>query len=147
MLWKGADLAKILCSRPRRIHLHNDRRFGTHLQAVVPAPGPTPAELAALLGSQPASLPVRACTLATDSQASALNVHLCISLHLSASPSIRTVPNDIAARPLNRGVLDGDLLYHSFEALSLDKQHEITVQIGTTVEAVTDDLEELRALW
>jgi predicted transcriptional regulator len=57
------------------------------------------------------------------------------------------VPNDISARPLNRGVLDGDLLYNSFEALPLEKQREITAQIGTTVEAVTDDLEELRAIW
>ena len=57
------------------------------------------------------------------------------------------MPNDISARPLNRGVLDGDLLYNSFEALPLDKQREITAQIGTTVEAVTDDLEELRAIW
>lgn len=57
------------------------------------------------------------------------------------------MPNDVAARPLNRGVLDGDLLYNSFELLPLDRQREITQQIGTTVETVLDDLEGLRAVW
>lgn len=69
------------------------------------------------------------------------------SRSLLLAPPNRTVPNDVAARPLNRGVLDGDLLYNSFELLPLDRQREITQQIGTTVEAVLDDLEGLRAVW
>jgi cleavage and polyadenylation specificity factor subunit 1 len=57
------------------------------------------------------------------------------------------VRNDTAPRPLSKGILDGDLLYSTFELLPRPVQEMITKQIGTSVDEVLDDLEELRAVW
>jgi hypothetical protein len=48
---------------------------------------------------------------------------------------------------LTKGILDGDLLFGTFDMLPREKQVEITKQIGTGVEEVLDDLEELRTVW
>lgn len=61
--------------------------------------------------------------------------------------AFRTVKNETVGRPLNKGVLDGDLLFGVFDMLEGRKQVEITGQIGTGVEEVLDDLEELRTVW
>lgn len=59
--------------------------------------------------------------------------------------SNRTVSNDLHARPLNRGILDGPLL-RAFEILPRHRQREICEPIGTTRETVLNDLVELAGL-
>jgi cleavage and polyadenylation specificity factor subunit 1 len=57
------------------------------------------------------------------------------------------LPYRLLPRPLSKGILDGDLLYSTFELLPRPVQEMITKQIGTSVDEVLDDLEELRAVW
>lgn len=59
--------------------------------------------------------------------------------------SNRTVANELYARPLNRGILDGPLL-RAFELLPRHRQREICEPIGTTRETVLNDLVELAGL-
>lgn len=55
---------------------------------------------------------------------------------------IRHVRNDLASRPLNKGILDGPLL-QSFVALPKSKQDELAGPIGTDRETVLHDLMDL----
>jgi len=52
----------------------------------------------------------------------------------------------MVSRPLTKGLLDGGLL-HAFERLSLDKQVEITKQIGTDRATVLKDMSALYRAW
>ncbi|CED82389.1 mRNA cleavage and polyadenylation factor II complex, subunit CFT1 (CPSF subunit) [Phaffia rhodozyma] len=61
--------------------------------------------------------------------------------------AFHTVRNDSISRPLLKGILDGDLIFNVFSLLPRNQQEKITQQIGTSVEVVLEDLEELRAVW
>jgi cleavage and polyadenylation specificity factor subunit 1 len=58
----------------------------------------------------------------------------------------RTVPNDMISRPLSTGILDGSLLA-VFAALEVERQMEITKQIGTDRLTIVRDLMQLHSSW
>ena len=58
----------------------------------------------------------------------------------------RYVRNDYVPRPLARGILDGNLL-RVFEDLSLDKQNEITRQIGSDRTTIMRDWLTSKVTW
>jgi len=58
----------------------------------------------------------------------------------------RTVRNDALSRPLTKGILDGELL-DIFDGLELERQVEMTKQIGTDREVVLGDLAALIGLF
>jgi len=60
--------------------------------------------------------------------------------------SFRTVRNDDLSRPLNKEILDGNLL-HAFEELDVKRQALITKQIGTDTLTVLRDLKGLHDVW
>jgi cleavage and polyadenylation specificity factor subunit 1 len=60
--------------------------------------------------------------------------------------STRTVRNDALSRPLTKGILDGGLL-NIFGSLELERQVEMTKQIGTDRKAVLGDLAALMELF
>lgn len=68
-----------------------------------------------------------------------LFVHACCGLY-------RIVRNDYVSKPLTRGILDGNLLAQ-YESLPINRQSEVTQQIGTDRVSVLRDWIELRGSW
>lgn len=64
----------------------------------------------------------------------------------SADEPLRTVQNDLLARPLSKGILDGDLLAH-FALQPVKRQREMMRQIGTDAMTVANDLQSLGGFW
>ncbi|KZO92025.1 hypothetical protein CALVIDRAFT_541365 [Calocera viscosa TUFC12733] len=60
--------------------------------------------------------------------------------------AFRTVRNDHLSRPLNKGILDYDLL-HAFQELDIRRQATITKQIGTDTITVLRDIRSLQDIW
>jgi len=60
--------------------------------------------------------------------------------------TFRIVKNDYVSKPLTRGILDGNLLGH-YEGLPIDRQVEVTQQIGTERANVLRDWIEVRGSW
>jgi cleavage and polyadenylation specificity factor subunit 1 len=58
----------------------------------------------------------------------------------------RIVRNDYVSKPLIRGILDGNLLAH-YESLPINRQMEVTQQIGTDRVNVLRDWIEVRGSW
>lgn len=54
--------------------------------------------------------------------------------------------NDHVSKPLTRGILDGNLLSH-YEGLPINRQVEVTQQIGTDRVNVLRDWIEVRGSW
>lgn len=79
------------------------------------------------------------CVLATSSLMAPPNCSLRFSLR-------RIVRNDTVAKPLTRGVLDGNLLSFFLE-LPVHRQKELTSPIGTDREQVLRDLAMLIVPW
>ncbi|KAL1407554.1 mRNA cleavage and polyadenylation factor subunit [Vanrija albida] len=60
--------------------------------------------------------------------------------------AFRTVRNDLMARPLSKGVLDGGLLAH-FAIQPIQRQRDMMRQIGTDAVTVASDLHALGGFW
>ncbi|KAJ3567068.1 hypothetical protein NP233_g6602 [Leucocoprinus birnbaumii] len=60
--------------------------------------------------------------------------------------AFRIVRNDYVSKPLTRGILDGDLL-SQYEGLPINRQVEVTQQIGTDRVNVLRDWIEVRGSW
>ncbi|EIW66021.1 hypothetical protein TREMEDRAFT_70300 [Tremella mesenterica DSM 1558] len=60
--------------------------------------------------------------------------------------AFRTVRNDLVAKPLSRGILDGELLGR-FAIQPIDRQREMLKQIGTDGGTVASDLQALGGFW
>ncbi|EJT99386.1 hypothetical protein DACRYDRAFT_17537 [Dacryopinax primogenitus] len=60
--------------------------------------------------------------------------------------AFRTVRNDLLSRPLNKGMLDYDLL-HAFRELDIRRQATITKQIGTDTITILRDIRSLEEIW
>jgi cleavage and polyadenylation specificity factor subunit 1 len=58
----------------------------------------------------------------------------------------RTVRNDLVAKPLSKGILDGQLLQH-FALQPTTAQKEMMRQIGTDAVTVASDLQALGGFW
>jgi cleavage and polyadenylation specificity factor subunit 1 len=69
-----------------------------------------------------------------------------ISTEVATNMAPRTVRNDTLSRPLTKGILDGELL-DVFDGLELERQVEMTKQIGTDREIVLGDLAALIGLF
>jgi cleavage and polyadenylation specificity factor subunit 1 len=57
-----------------------------------------------------------------------------------------TVRNDTLSKPSAKGIVDGDLL-NAFISLPMQKQLEVTRQIGTERKVVLKDLQKVREVW
>lgn len=58
----------------------------------------------------------------------------------------RTVRNDLLSKPLNKGILDGQLLQH-FALQPVHRQRQMMRQIGTDEVTVASDLQALGGFW